>query len=174
MCGPFLTTKPALWLEHGHRTNFFTMCGPFLFGLELAGNLCDLSGPDEPLPIPYHLPRSRQAAGARLLRARPTPESGHRTEPTTRSPTRPKFDRLEKAKEDNAAAQIADMHGFYEAQDGKEEEMRDLDEAAGMFVTTGGGASQSRSRNPSPSSPPCPVPGTGSPRTRTMYRAALA
>jgi hypothetical protein len=30
------------------------------------------------------------------------------------------------------------MHGFYEAQDGKEEEMRDLEEAAGMFVTTGG------------------------------------
>jgi hypothetical protein len=34
------------------------MCGPFLFGLELAGNLRDLPGPDEPPPIPYHLPRT--------------------------------------------------------------------------------------------------------------------
>jgi hypothetical protein len=37
---------------------------------------------------------------------------------------KPKFDKLEKAAENGAAVQIADPHGFYQAQDGKEEEMR--------------------------------------------------
>ena len=52
------TTEPALRPEHGYRTNLFTMCGPFLSGLELAGNLRYFTGPDEPPPVPYHLPRT--------------------------------------------------------------------------------------------------------------------
>jgi hypothetical protein len=44
------------------------------------------------------------------------PSHGHGTEDE-----KPKFGKLEKAEEDGAAAQIADLHGFHEVQDGKEE-----------------------------------------------------